>query len=242
MSQIQNPLIPNPFVRGYRNLRVTRLLLIAVYDDCSTVWRSLHPSQANLPDSQIAHFSCRFNKDFALIVEDQEAPAELEAQCPNEGNVGAVIHAVMGDDLDGRPVHVGDLYSREEAQDTIRRLRFETGFYSRAWEISSAHLTEEGERYLAMLADGNIPPSLLFIAFRLPDGPLGVKLIATPWTDANLIDVNGITAAQLRDEFREKGMPDDLACVLEQAAQADVRLLIFDGNAPLLEGLPVHPM
>jgi hypothetical protein len=36
-------------------------------------------------------------------------------------------------------------------------------------------------------------------------------------------------------------VPDDLVRVLEQAALADVRFLIFDCNAEALEGLPVYP-
>jgi hypothetical protein len=152
-----------------------------------------------------------------------------------------VIHAVLGDDLDGRPVHVGDFHSPEAAQDAVRRLSFETGFYSRAWEISSAHLSEAGERYLSRLAEGIIPPILPYLVFRFPDGPLGVKLIATPWTEANLMDVFGIRFEDLHREFRERDVPDDLVLVLEQAGRADVRLLIFDGDAPVLDGLPVHP-
>jgi hypothetical protein len=38
-------------------------------------------------------------------------------------------------------------------------------------------------------------PRFLFVAFRIPYTPaVGVKLIATPWTDANLQRVEGITA------------------------------------------------
>jgi hypothetical protein len=118
---------------------------------------------------------------------------------------------------------------------------FETGFYSRVREINSAHLSEAGERYLARLSEGNIPPILPYLVFRLPDGPLGVKLIATPWTEANLMDVFGIRFEDLHQEFRARGVPDDLALALEQAGRADVRLLIFDGDAPVLDGLPVHP-
>jgi hypothetical protein len=91
------------------------------------------------------------------------------------------------------------------------------------------------------LAERDVPAGLQFIAFRIPCCPaIGVKLIATPWTDEHLLEVDGITAGQLRDECREKGVPGDLVQVLELAAQADVRLLIFDGDATVLEGLPVY--
>ena len=49
----------------------------------------------------------------------------------------------------------------------------------------------------------------------------------------------GISAEQLRQEHRNKGMPDDLANILELAGQADVRILILDADAPALLGLPL---
>ena len=141
----------------------------------------------------------------------------------------------------GQPLHVGDTYTEEAARDVVRRLRFETGFYSRAWEISSAHITEEAGRYLANLADIDTPTRFLFVAFRIPYSPaVGVKLIATPWTDENLQRVEGITAERLRREHRRKGMPESLVEVLHLAALADVRLLIFDADAPVLDGLTLY--
>jgi hypothetical protein len=235
--------IKNPFARGYTNLRVVRSLLMTDRGDGELIRKPSHPDQDGLPDDGLVRAPCRFNQDFARIIDEEDeedGAAERDALYPGEGFVVAVIHAVFGDDLDGRPVHVGDFHSPEAARDAVRRLRFETGFYSRAWEISSAHLSEAGERYLSRLAEGIIPPILPYLVFRLPDGPLGVKLIATPWTEANLMDVFGIRFEDLHREFRERDVPDDLVLVLEQAGRADVRLLIFDGDAPVLDGLPVH--
>ncbi len=231
----------NPFIRGYRKLRIVRTLLITCEDDEPPVWRMLHPSQAHLPDNQLALFPCLVGKDFTLITEGQEVPDELEAQCQADGIVRSVVYAIEGDDFDGRPMHVGDTYSEEAAREAIQRLSFETGFYSRAWEISSAHITEEASQYLANLADLATPEAFLFIAFRVPYSPaIGVKLISTPWTDENLEHAEGITADQLRQEHLNKGMPDDLARILELAGQADVRILILDADAPMLPGLPLN--
>ena len=122
----------------------------------------------------------------------------------------------------------------------VRRLRFETGFYSRAWEISSAHITEEAGRFLAELADIATPSGFLFVAFRIPYSPaVGVKLIATPWTDANLQHVEGITAEELRQEHRARACrsPSWKCCT---AALADVRMLVFDADAPVLDGLTLY--
>ena len=230
----------NLFLRGYQNLRIDRSLCITYEDDCPPVWRPLHPSQAHLPDEQVALFPCVFNNDFALITEGQDMPEDLEAQCQSEGVVRTVVYAVSGDDF-GQPVHVGDTYSEEAAREVVRRLSFETGFYSRCWEISSAHLTAEAGRFLAELADIATPSGFLFVAFRIPYSPaIGVKLIATPWTDDNLQRVEGITAARLREEHHKKGMPECLVEVLHLAALADVRMLVFDADAPILEGLTLY--
>ena len=230
----------NPFLRGYQNLRIDRSLCITYEDDCPPVWRPLHPSQTPLTDDQVALFPCVFSNDFALITEGQDIPNDLEAQCQTEGVVRTVVYAVSGDDS-GQPVHVGDTYSEEAAREVVRRLSFETGFYSRCWEISSAHLTPEAGRFLAELADIATPSGFLFVAFRIPYSPaIGVKLIATPWTDANLQHVEGITAEALRQEHGAKGMPNSLVEVLHLAALADVRMLVFDADAPVLDGLPLY--
>lgn len=230
----------NPFARGYQNPRVVRTLLITYEDDCPPVWRPLHASQAHLPDDEVARFPCLIGKDFAVITEGQDVPAELEDQCQTEGIVRTVVYAIEADDLNGQPAHVGDTYSEEAARDVVRRLKFETGFYSRCWEISSAHITEDAGRYLADLADIDTPSGFLFVAFRVPYSPaIGIKLIATPWTDANLGHVEGITADDLRREHLDKAMPESLVNVVHLAAEADVRVLIFDADAQILEGLPI---
>ena len=230
----------NPFLRGYQNLRIDRSLCITYEDDYPPIWRPLHPSQAHLPDDRVALFPCVFNNDFALVTEGQDIPEDLDAQCQTEGVVRTVVYAVSGDDS-GLPVHVGDVYSKEAAREVVRRLSFEIGFYSRCWEISSAHLTPEADRFLAELADIATPSGFLFVAFRIPYSPtIGVKLIATPWTDANLQRVEGISVEELRQEHRAKGMPESLAEVLHLAALADVRMLVFDADANVLDGLPLY--
>ncbi|MGY6272941.1 DUF5983 family protein [Achromobacter denitrificans] len=239
---------PNPFLRGYWNLKIVRTLCISYGDGSPHVWRSIHSSQAHLSDNDLISSPCIVTSDFALIRSGTEAISdELRAECnavegvSGEGVVGAVVYAIHGDDFDGRPVHIGDTYSAEAAREVVQRLSFETGLYSRCWEISSAHISQETGQYLASLADLATPEAFLFIAFRVPYSPaIGVKLISTPWTDENLEHAEGITAAQLRQEHRNKGMPDDLAQILELAGQADVRILILDADALVLPGLPLN--
>ncbi|WP_372387464.1 ABC transporter substrate-binding protein [Xanthomonas axonopodis] len=237
---------PNPFLRGYWNLKIVRTLCIGCGDGSPHVWRKIHASQEHLSDEELVSSSCIFNSDFAVLTNGPEPlSAEVLVECNagegagGEGVIGAVVYAIHGDDLDGRPVHVGDTYSAEAAREVVQRLSFETGYFSRCWEISSAHISEETGQYLANLADLATPEAFLFIAFRVPYSPaIGVKLISTPWTDEHLERSEGITAEQLRQEHLNKGMPDDLANILELAGQADVRILILDADAPALLGLP----
>ena len=238
---------PNPFLRGYWNLKIVRTLSISYEDGSPHVWRNIHPSQQHLCDAALVSSPCIVTSDFA-VVRNGTVPvsAELMAECDaiegvsGEGVVGAVVYAIHGDDFDGRPVHVGDTYSAEAAREVVQRLSFETGYFSRAWEISREHITVDTWHYLANLADLATPEAFLFIAFRVPYSPaIGIKLISTPWTDQNLEYAEGITAEQLRQEHRNKGMPDELANILELAGQADVRILILDADASVLPGLPL---
>ena len=238
---------PNPFVRGYWNLKIVRTLSISYEDGIPHVWRNIHPSQQHLSDEELISSSCIVTSDFAVVTNGSEpVSAEALAECDadegvnGEGVIGAVVYAIHGEDFDGRLIHVGDSYSVEAAREIVQRLSFETGYYSRCWEISSAHISQETGQYLANLADLATPEAFLFIAFRVPYSPaIGVKLISTPWTDKNLEYAEGISAEQLRQEHRNKGMPDDLANILELAGQADVRILILDADAPALLGLPL---
>jgi hypothetical protein len=232
----------NPFVRGYQNLQIQRLLAVQYSDDCPMAYLPLHSSQAYLRDEELLRHPCIFCDDFVLVTEGLSLPIsdELEDQCPSIGVILTVIYAVVGDDA-GTPVHVGDTYSYEAAREVVRRLSFQTGHYSRCWEISSAHLTQEALRYLESRAIGGTLEKLLFEVFRPAESAnLGVKLNGTPWTTENLRLVEGIEAERLRLHHRNAGVPDSLVTVLHLAAQAEVRILIFDPDAPTLNGLPLY--
>jgi hypothetical protein len=236
----------NPFVRGYQNLHVVHTLGIHLdatgTDTGSLVWRPVHASQSHLPDGDFPGARCLVARDFAVIEPWRNIGAELAGQGPaGEGIVRVALHAIHGDDFDGRTVHVGSACSAQAAQEAALRLDFKTGFYSRCWEISSGHITTQAWEYLAWLADKDTPPAFLFTAFRIPHSQtIGVKLIATPWTDEVLNMVEGISAEQLHAEHHRKGMPECLIEVLRLAALADVRMLVFDADAPVLDGLPLY--
>ena len=105
---------------------------------------------------------------------------------------------------------------------------------------SAARLDAEAHRFLAELADIATPTLFLFVAFRIPYSPaIGLKLIATPWTDENLRAVEGITAKRLMQEHRKEGHAG-IPRALHLAALADVRMLVFDADAQVLDGLPIY--
>lgn len=160
----------------------------------------------HLTDEQVIQSHCRVGRDFAIVLQGNTTDVE-RAWPALEGIVRFVSYSVVGDDF-GQPVHVGDAYSLEAAREVMRRLTFETGLYSRCWEISCAHLSEAAYRHLEALADSRESRDSIIAAFRIPGSPaIGIKLIATPWTDANLHSIFGLSAHQLRQEHIAQGMP-----------------------------------
>ncbi|HCN61901.1 MAG TPA: ABC transporter substrate-binding protein [Pseudomonas sp.] len=227
----------NPFARGFSDLRIERLLSILYDAHAPLSYLPPHPSQQHWSDEQLERHPCLFNDTDALIVTPDDTWTAHADNHPHPGIVVQVIYGIFAHDQ-SPPILVGDLYSEALAQERIRQIAFETGHYSRCWEISSTHLPQVAwER----LTSSSIPTGMLLEAFELPDSnALGFKLIATPWTDSNLHQIDVCTADQLRQQQLDAGLPAELIEVLHLAAQADVRLLIFDPEAPRLDGLPIY--
>ncbi|QRI92971.1 ABC transporter substrate-binding protein [Delftia lacustris] len=233
---------PNPFLRGYSTLGVIRQLCVQFDDGRPQVSRAIHPSQRHLTDEQLISMPCAMTSHVALVTNGSSSdPPDMPGSVTDEGTVGAVLYSICAQDLDGGQFHIGDAYSAEAAQEVVKRLSFVTGVYSRCWEISTAHLSEAAWRYLEQGLGLQERENSLFMRFRLPESPaIGVKLISTPWTDHHLTACEGITVAQLSAEHLASGMPADLAAILALAGAADVRILVFDADAPVLPGLAPH--
>ncbi|CAB5670246.1 Uncharacterised protein [Delftia tsuruhatensis] len=230
----------NPFVRGYWQLHISRTLFITPNDPSPPIWRPLHPAQSHLPDHAIVQLPCLVAADFALITEGQNPPSWLAAQCAFEGTVQSVVYSIEGRDLDGKPTHVGDVYSPEDAAEVVRRLTLATGFHSRYWEISRSHLSEEAYAFLCKAVQARRPQAG-YEVFQLANSmALAVLLSDTPWTDATR-HAKGMTREALRQRQYSSGMPSELVTVLHLAAQAEVRILVFDADAPQLLGLSIYP-
>jgi hypothetical protein len=221
--------LDNPFLRGYWNLEVQRLLEIIIDRESSPILRPLVPLQTLLSNDRIAQKSCLLGNGYAVITEGQRIPKTLRAQCDQHGFVIAVRYAIRADDR-GQPVYLGNVPSFKQANEIIQRMRFEAGSFNRCWEISAWHLDRAALRYLEDLADAKPPLGPFFYAFRLPNDAIGVKLIDTPWNDEHLKGTCGTTIGELWQAHLAHGMPKSLLYVLHLAGEADVRFLVFDGG------------
>lgn len=230
----------NPFARGFNDLRIRRLLAILYDAQAPMCYLPPHPSQQHLSDGQLERHLCLLNEHHALIISPGTSLADHEDTYPHQGIVVQVIYAIFSYDQ-SPPILVGDLYSESLARKRIQQLEFKTPHFSRCFEISSAHLPDTAWTGLQALLLPRWPTDLWFEPFTFPDShALGLKLIATPWTDDHLNQIDGSTAEQLRQQQLEAGISVALVDMLHLAAQADVRILIFDPDAACLEGLPTY--
>jgi len=121
---------------------------------------------------------------------------------------------------------------------------FGFGFYKRhcqlAVEINLKHLPPDANEYLkgtgksgGVLFDRVTVANTRSVAFRLR---------GTPWTDESLKWLIGFDKAELRKRFLADEMPTTLATLLMRAGEAGVRYLVFDTNAPVLEGWRVYDL
>lgn len=232
---------PNPFIRGFNKLRVERTLIIDAGANDHLVYVRLHESQSNLPDANVLFHPCVFNGSFALIVDGEQQPdRKFRSECLDSGHVRDVMHAIFHEQ-DGSDALVGYSPSHLHLAGVMKHLTFQTGHYSRSWEINSAHVTQEAMAYLTELADIATPTRFWFVAFRMPySQAIGIKLNTTPWIDESIRRAEGASARPLRQIFLDGGMPESLADVIILAVLADVRFLIFDPDARVLDGLPLY--
>jgi len=97
---------PNPFLRGYWNLKIVRTLSISYEDGSPHVWRNIHASQEHLSDEELVSSSCIVANDFAVVCNGPEGvSAKVLAECDasegvsGDGVIGAVVYAIHGEDF-----------------------------------------------------------------------------------------------------------------------------------------------
>ncbi|MFG9941669.1 hypothetical protein ACG3RN_09025 [Pseudomonas aeruginosa] len=113
----------------------------------------------------------------------------------------------------------------ELARDIVQRLSFETGHFSRCWEISAEHLPEDVLNQLFLMRTDLHALQLEFFE-NANQSVIGCKLRNTPWTDQHL-DLFNTSSAELRQQQLDYGLPAELVEILHLAGQADVRFLLF---------------
>ncbi|EMA4529142.1 TPA: hypothetical protein ACQGUY_005309 [Pseudomonas aeruginosa] len=146
--------------------------------------------------------------------------------------VSYVIHAQDQD----QSLVLGVQPTLEQAQRIVQHLRFETGHFSRCWEISADHLPEDVVNRLFLMPT-ELPELQLEFFETTAQSVIGCKLRNTPWTEKHL-DLLNTSPAALRQRQLEFGLAPEFVEILHLAGQADVRFLLFDPDAALLEGLP----
>ena len=228
----------NPFIRGYQDLHIRRDLLITNDSNYQPIYRQLAADQEDLSDDQLVGHYCVFGDTHALVIEPEEISEEQDALYPTDGQVRAVVYAVRASE-NGEELHLGDTESLARARGLLKRIQFETGFYSRSFEITSAHLPDDEWNELQDLVQHADTQQLMFECFSLPDSDaVGFKLHCTPWTDEHLAYACASSLSDIEAAMDSQGFMPETIRVLGLAGQADVRILILDPNGCLLEGLP----
>lgn len=226
----------NPFVRGYENFTIERRAMIARDGESRPVYRAIHASQVELADAYLTGRQCVYLDGYCFCVDSNVIPLDVLQDFGTTGFIVGVVYLIQCSQ-NGISKCLGPVSSLESAQGIIDSLQFETGFYSRSWEISSAHITQQDFERLERRVYMDRPEGVLFETFRLNQShAIGIKLIATPWTDQALKAVD-TSVGELCGTLRETGLSESFINVALLAAQADTRILIFDPDAPALEGL-----
>lgn len=226
----------NPFIHGIDNTKISRQAFIRPYDGEPAVFRPLSERQSHLPDHYILGCDCRIFADYAEVIEQQTAADDNDESDYSVGEIMQVMYSVEGK-CGSENVHMGDHYFADAAQLAIDKISFDRSQVQRCWEISTAHVCEQANEWLLKHA-GKKGLGMFFDVAMMVD-VFVIKIISSPWDDENLMSIDSITAADLRQEHKKAGMPDSLINLLHLAAQAKVRFLVLDPDADNLDGLPV---
>lgn len=166
----------NPFIRGYQDLYIRRELLVTYDDHFEPCYRQITAEQQDLADDQLIGHHSIFSETHALAVEPETVTEDQHTLYPGNGQVRAVVYAVRATE-NGEELHLGDTETLARAQGLLKRILFETGFYSRAFEITSSHLPDDEWNELQDLVQHADTQQLMFECFTLPNSDaVGFKL------------------------------------------------------------------
>lgn len=114
------------------------------------------------------------------------------------------------------------------------------------WQVNLQHLTKAAQQQLAELIAKKARYEFeLFELFTLPsqtDGKelLAIKLLATPWTDARVKRLRGLSVTDLYQWQLDAGLPESLLAILHLAARDEIGLVVFEANAQVIAGLSLY--
>lgn len=235
----------NPLARGFHNITVTRLVILADRDDSSIHYLPLHPSQQQRDSSELIGELGLYSEQYA-VVEDTELSYQITEYCNKDCLISQAVYRVEGQHLNkpGTTLHLGDFYSAEEAQQLIDNITFANGIYGQCWEINSCHITRVDNSFLrgACLMQQDFSGHL-FELFKFPVNQrpcIGIKLMATPWIDSQLSTELQITYNDLCNRHKSLGLSDSFIELLHRAGKAGVRILIIDPEAARIDSLPIY--
>jgi hypothetical protein len=106
--------------------------------------------------------------------------------------------------------------------------------------IGLYHLDRDSLRFLEGSIKSGLARRASFDIFHVSDSAIGLKLAGIPWGTGPMRYFGNITDDGLRQAHLDCGIPPSLVNVLHLAGEADVRYLIFDADAPEIEGLPIY--
>lgn len=236
----------NPFEKGFQDYRIERLAMIYTQDLPWTLhYAPIHPCQQYLKDVEFENQHAIFSDHYAFL-ENDSATQDILATCKYQGQFIKIVYRInasygMGETIIGQPITL------DEAQNIVQKLQFETGTFSRCWEISNRHIPKTD--FDLLLNDAKQLPQIvaspflmdLFILDDQDDFSLGIRLNRTPWTDEHLTKVTDYNTASLRQSYLADG---DLSAafvdLIMLAGQADVRIVIFKTQGKVLEHLPIY--
>lgn len=237
----------NPFQQGFSDFKIERLAMVYTQD---LPWclhhASIHPSHEAMKDFEFENQEAVFD-DHHVSLKRCASKARLD-ECRYRGQLIKIIYRVLATEYASQVI-IGQALSLLEAERMIYNIQIQTGHYNRCFEISSSHLPANDLRDLKERAE-EIPqivdaPFLLDLFLinneRNDNFDLGIRLNRTPWTEDDLLQkVLCSGSTDLREDYLEDGLSTQLIDLLLLAGKADVRLIIFSDNAPILPRLATY--
>ena len=237
----------NPFERGYSDFKIERLAMVYTQDlPWCLHYALIHPSHEAIKDFEFENQEAIFDDHHVSIM--RCAGKKRLDECRYRGQLIKIIYHVLATEY-ATQVIIGEALCFSEAERMIHNIQMQAGHYNRCFEINSTHLPWQDLEGLKQRTE-NIPkivdaPFLLDLFLinneHIDDFDLGIRLNRTPWIEDDMLQkVMCSGSTDLREDYLEEGLSTQLIDLLLLAGKADVRLIIFSDNAPVLPRLATY--